>query len=370
VRTSLGAYIVGRAPVLIVGLWAVASFPLTTGNGPWQEWQHSVSEPWLAILSRWDSRWYYYVALDGYSYDPTAQSTVSFAPLLPALMWVGAHLVGRPNAEGYLAVGVVVANTALLALLGYLFVLTRRTWGSGAATRTLLCLLVFPTSFFLSAVYSESVFLVLAVAAFVHAEEERWWLVGLCGALAALARTYGVLIVFPLAYEYLARRGLRVRADLAWLAPVPVAFAGWLGYLWIVTGSPFATAFDETLRGKQLMPPWQTWQLFFSQPPVWGLKSNHSLTDFWFAIGFGVLVGMSWLLPRRALALYSTLMYLPMISTATLSSVSRYGLELFPVFIVLAHLTRWRVVLAVYLTVSGALALYLTARFALGYWVA
>jgi Gpi18-like mannosyltransferase len=191
VRTSLAAFIVGRAPLLIVGLWAVASFPLTTGNGPWQEWQQRVSEPWLAILSRWDSRWYYYVALDGYSYDPIAQSTVSFAPLLPVLMWVVAHVAGRPDAEGLLVAGVVVANAALLVLLGYLFVLTRRTWGRVVGARTLVCLLVFPTSFFLSAVYSESLFLALAVAAFVYAEEDRWWLVGVCGALAALARTYG-----------------------------------------------------------------------------------------------------------------------------------------------------------------------------------
>jgi hypothetical protein len=40
------------------------------------------------------------------------------------------------------------------------------------------------------------------------------------------------------------------------------------------------------------------------------------------------------------------------------------------VFVVLAQRTRRRTVVAAHLTIVGALALYLTARFALGYWVA
>ena len=70
-----------------------------------------------------------------------------------------------------------------------------------------------------------------------------------------------------------------------------------------------------------------------------------------------------------SLAIYATLFYLPMISSGQLLSDNRLGLELFPAFIVLGQLTRWRVAFAAYGTIAGGLALYLMARFALGYWV-
>jgi hypothetical protein len=139
IGTVFAMFIVGRLPLLLVALWAVRSFALRQGDGPWQEWSHAVSQPWLSLLSRWDGRWYYYVANDGYSFNPTQDSNVTFAPLLPGLMWLGAHLVGRADAEGLLATGVLVSNVALLVALGFLFELARRHWGRGVALRAVLC---------------------------------------------------------------------------------------------------------------------------------------------------------------------------------------------------------------------------------------
>jgi hypothetical protein len=89
-----------------------------------------------------------------------------------------------------------------------------------------------------------------------------------------------------------------------------------------------------------------------------------------FSLAFGVLVVLTWLRPWRSLAQHATRMHLPMISTATFSSVARHGLELLPAIIVLSQLTRRRLLFALYAMIAGALALYLIARFALGYWVA
>jgi Mannosyltransferase (PIG-V) len=368
----LAIFAVGRLPLLLVGLWAVSSFKLADGSGPWQEWAHSVPEPWLAMLSRWDGRWYFYVAHDGYSFDPNGESNVGFAPLLPALMALGGKLFGHNSAEVLLGVGAVVGNLALLIALGYLFVLTRRSGGTRLGTRTLLCLLLFPTSVFLSAVYSEAIFLAPAIAAFVYADDERWWLVGVCGALAALGRTYGVLIVVPLAWEYAARHGWRlsaVRQDVLWLGLIPLAFLAWMGHLYMRTGTLFSMTLEEAHRGRSPTWPWDVWAGFSSKPFDLTLDSSHSLADLGFVAGFGVLVVLTWFLKRRSLAIYATLFYLPMISSGLLSSVNRLGLELFPVFIVLGQLTRWRLAFATYGTLAGGLALYLMARFALGYWV-
>src|SRR5919198_741454 len=138
------AFAGSRLVLIGVGLWSMATFPLTTdGNGPWSEWNHLVPMNWVAIFSRWDGRWFIYVARDGYSFVPgqTGESNASFAPLLPMLMWLGAHTIGWTDTQGLLAVGVVVSHVALLVAMIYLGVLVVRTFNDQSlAVRTLICL--------------------------------------------------------------------------------------------------------------------------------------------------------------------------------------------------------------------------------------
>jgi Mannosyltransferase (PIG-V) len=374
VWAAVVAFAGSRLVLIGVGLWSMATFPLTTdGNGPWSEWNHLVPMNWVAMFSRWDGRWFMYVARDGYSFVPgqTGESDASFAPLLPGLMWLGAHFIGWTDTQGLLAVGVVVSQVAFLLALVYLALLVSRTGNRPLAVRTVVCLAIFPLSFFFSATYAEAVFLAPAVAAFVYAAEGRWWLAGLAGALAVLARTYGILILVPLAFEYLVSTRFRVGPQIAWLGLIPAAFVAWMAYMWLQTGDPLAMIHAQALWHRNLMPPWQTFHNFFSARIDWfTFKSNHSGLDLLFTLGYGVLVALAWRLKRKSLPLFATLLYLPMISTNLLSSVPRFGLELFPAFVVLGQLTaqRWR--LLAYCLVSGAGLVYLMARWAVGYWVA
>jgi hypothetical protein len=368
------AFAASRLALVVVGLWSMATFPLSRdGNGAWSEWNHLVPIDWVAMFSRWDGRWIMYVARDGYSFQlgQTGESNAAFAPLLPGLMWLGAHLIGWTDTQGLLAVGVVVSHVAFLLALVYLALLVSRTWDRPLAVRTVVCLAIFPLSFFFSATYTEAVFLAPAVAAFVYAGERRWWLAGLAGSLCVLARTYGVVILIPLAYEYLLSTRFRVGRQVAWLALIPAAMLAWMGYMWLQVGDPLAMIHAQALWHRTLMPPWQTFQNFFSGKIDWfTFKSNHSGLDLLFTLLYGALVALSWRLERKSLPLFATLLYLPMICTNLLSSVPRFGLELFPAFIVLGQLTaqRWRLV--AYCAVAGAGLVYLMARWAVGYWVA
>src|SRR5919204_6758399 len=86
------AFAGSRLVLIGVGLWSMATFPLSRdGNGAWSEWNHLVPINWVAMFSRWDGRWFMYVARDGYSFQlgQTGESNASFAPLLPGLMWLG-----------------------------------------------------------------------------------------------------------------------------------------------------------------------------------------------------------------------------------------------------------------------------------------
>jgi Dolichyl-phosphate-mannose-protein mannosyltransferase len=413
------AFAASRLALVVVGLWSMATFPLSKdGNGAWSEWNHLVPIDWVAMFSRWDGRWIMYVARDGYSFQlgQTGESNASFAPLLPSLMWLGAHLIGWTDTQGLLAVGVVVSHVAFLLALVYLAVLVSRTWDTPLAVRTVVCLALFPLGFFFSATYTEAIFLAPAVAAFVYAGERRWWLAGICGALCVLARPYGVLIAIPLLYEYLrstreaqevleaegpgttlgaqaagttlGAQGVRGRLEaqetlgaqgvrsapgpqVLWLGLIPLALLAWMAYMWFKVGDPLAMIHAQALWHRTLMPPWQTFQNFFSGKIDWlTFKSNHSGLDLAFTLFYGALVAMSWQLKRKSLPVFATLLYLPMVCTNLLSSVPRFGLELFPAFIVLGQLTAPRGRLLAYCAVASLGLVYLMARWAVGYWVA
>jgi Gpi18-like mannosyltransferase len=98
-------------------------------------------------------------------------------------------------------------------------------------------LLFGPVSFFFSSIYSEALFLPLAIGCIDRARRGRWWQAGALGALAGLTRFIGLMLVIPLVWQYAeshlrAGRGLRgLRLGLCWpaccrwRASGPIAFS-------------------------------------------------------------------------------------------------------------------------------------------------
>jgi hypothetical protein len=366
---ALPAFLISRVALFLTGLWSLNNLPLKPGDGTWQDWQPPIPATWIEIFSRWDSRWFYYVATEGYTYHPGDASDLVFPPLLPILMRVGAFLTGRTDKETLLAAGVVAANLALLVALVGLSRLVRRTWDGALAGRAVICLIAFPTAFFLSVAYADSLFLACAIVSFVCALERHWWAAGLLGALAALSRTYGVLLLAPLAYEYLLQHRWRLGRDAAWLTPIPIAFAVWVGFIIGVSGDLLVLPHVEQTWTREVMPPWQTMRVFFSTEMT-QTNFKHAPIDFWFTVAAVAMVALSWLLTRTSLAIYATLMVLPMLMTGLLVSNPRYTVLLFPGFIALARLLRWRQLLVLYVLGAGGFGLWMFSRYAAGWWVA
>jgi hypothetical protein len=145
----------------------------------------------LAPAARWDSVWYLAIARGGYGDgDPMKPA---FYPLYPGLMRAGGWLVGSP-----LTAGLLVSLVCCFAALVLLQRLTTLELGPEAARGTVLLVAFFPTAFFLSAVYSESLFLLLSVGAMLAARQGRWGWAGIAGGLAAITRNSGVLLLVPL----------------------------------------------------------------------------------------------------------------------------------------------------------------------------
>lgn len=354
-----------RAVLLIVGVLAIWLLPSPRGE-PFAGLEDAAIKTW----SRWDGGWYLSIARSGYSYEPGHESNVAFAPLLPALMRAGGVLLGTDD-RGLLVAGIAVANISLLIALGYLVALVKLDFDDATAARTALYLLVYPGAFFLSAVYPQAPFLACVVASLYYARRGRWWVAGAVGAVAALARPYGVLLAIPLGYEYLRQRDFRVRsirADVFSLALVPASAGLWAAYLGLRFGDPFVIVNAARAWGR-FIPPWALdlegleWVPFATQVTPW------FFVDLAFALALALLVVQAWRTQRRSYAIYATLIGLTAVLSGQLGSGLRYALELFPAFIALAIIGAAAPLRRAYAWPAFILENVLAARFALGYWV-
>src|SRR6202011_17894 len=102
----------------------------------------------------------------------------------------------------HLLAGLVISNLAFLAALAYIYALSKMEFGDeSTAFHAIFYIAIFPTAIFFSAVYTESLFLALTVASVYYARRGNYITSGIVGALAALTRVEGVLLVLPLMYE-------------------------------------------------------------------------------------------------------------------------------------------------------------------------
>jgi hypothetical protein len=291
-------------------------------------------------------------------------------------MKLGTVLVGRSDREAIASVGIAISNAALLVAVFYLVRLAREDLDPAAAARAALYLLIFPTTLFLSSVYPHALFLAAATASLYYARHGAAWRSAALAALAALTRAPGALLVFPLAWELIAVGPLSARGD--WTAPVrrlapltlvPIAVLAWVAYGAWRFGQPLA--FLEAQRAWNRAPsaPWQ-----ILEPYLQGRAVLYGFTDTWldlaFAAGYAVLIVLAWRCLRPSYALLTTLLFLAPLSTGSTQSMTRLGVELFPMFLVLGLAGRRCWFHRLYTVASVGFATLLTLMFALHYWVA
>jgi len=191
----------------------------------------------VRLFFNYDGGWFIDIARHGYTGFSAARGwdnpyiSTAFYPLYPAAV----RLLSYPLLGHYFAAGLLVSWLSLFFALLYLRRLAALYQGEEAARRTCLCLLLFPTAVFLAAGYSESIFLLCAVAGLYHARRSSWVLAGLWGYLACLARPVGLAVGAAAALEALRQAGWRPRGlkpRMAALLAAPLGLATYMAYLW------------------------------------------------------------------------------------------------------------------------------------------
>lgn len=311
----------------------------------------------LTSWDRWDSVWYLGIAKNGYTYSPIGASGANFFPLYPLLVHMAQLPIGPfAGARSYLLAAFAISWVTFIAACVLIYRLAADRFGRRVAHLSVLLLATFPYSFFFGAAYTESLFLLLAVAAFLAMDHRRWWLAGVCSLLAAAVRPPGLIVGVCLALAYvLDWRATRhpARRDLLALGLAPLGTLAYMAYCWQRFGDPFAYAVTsragwhgahlqsgalDVLRSKLEHPGW----LVHGSPA--------SLIVGTYAVGvviFCLLVPPIWRALGPHYAIYSLASILaPLVTYPTLGSMGRYTTVIFPAFIVVALALRRRPTLA------------------------
>ena len=147
-----------------------------------------VANWWLNPWTPFDSAHYLAIAGEGYNF-----LRLTWFPLYPALLRLAGTDILMMAAWGFL-----LSNIAFAIALGVFYRLTVIDVNEKVATVAVWALAFFPTSAFFSAVYTESVFLLLISGAFWCVRGERWAWAGFFGFCAACTRNSGPIIFLAL----------------------------------------------------------------------------------------------------------------------------------------------------------------------------
>ena len=261
------------AVIAAVVVWASETY-LGLASYYRSEWNSGPSFRGDALVRgwiRWDASWYSGIARNGYFYRVDEQSSVAFFPLYPMLM----RALGSLSLDSYVA-GMLVSLAAGLGTVMLFSRWCRAHLSAAEAWTALLCLVLYPYAFYLfGVVYADTLFVVLAIAAFVALERRRPVLAGCFGLLAALTRPVGIALLLGLVVLVLEQRGVvgrsvepgsSLRSRLRRLRPADagvlltgVGLLGYMTYLWRTFGDPLAFAATQSAPGWNLDPGPRTW---------------------------------------------------------------------------------------------------------------
>ena len=226
----LAVFLVTRLLVLAVAITAETTQP------PPPEDVIVDARPILTSLTSWDGRYYTGIAAHGYHADPSYGPDYAFYPGYPiAIRALSLLTLGDIDLAA-----VLVGNGAFLLLLVALYALSVRYLDRERALLALWFFALAPGAVAYGLAYSESVFVLCLVLAFLALERRHVWLAGIALALATLTRVPGILFGLPLLMLLVSQDGYRpTRRWLPFLL-APAVLLGHYAVLWWVTGDPFA----------------------------------------------------------------------------------------------------------------------------------
>lgn len=312
----------------------------------------------IDLRVHWDSFWYLKIVEKGYEYQPGQLSSIAFFPLYPLLIWIFSFILPSPSLAGW-----IISTIALIVAGIFLYKLVSEFHPEVDPLESIILLLIFPTAFFLTSVYTESLFLALSIAFFYFLFKKKFLISAILLSLASLCRINGLFLFIPFIYEYFMYFRFKrfINPSLLSFLIAPLGIVSFMVYQHIQFGQPLAFLKAQMQWGRE----------FMFNPKHFQFQTASSIANFstdLLFLAIGLVTGFI-LLKRvnKSYGFYVLTTTLVATSTGTLMSIGRFVLILFPIFILIASLKSKEFKLA-WMLLSTLLLAVFTSMFVSNYW--
>lgn len=346
----IAAIIVWKIFILVVAFWAISAIRY---KPKFSAFNSSYGQRFPMIVTIWgnfDGMHYLEVAQNGYK--PTL---LPFFPLYPLAIRFFYGL----NHYSWILTAITLSHVAFFAMIPFLIWLAKKEGLN--LNLFFLLLLTFPTSFFFGAVYNDALFFFFATLTLFFSRKDAWILACLTASLATLTRLNGLALFPYLVTVMLMPKDANIletwevkKICLDILKNVSSLFKKW--QLWITVSIPltfigYLVFIQQTYGNWHLlfnaMDIWGQSSVVFPLQPIWRyLKIFVSISptqlNFWVAaieLFFFLFycVAICWSIKKIFFPYWVFLFCSILIPalTGTYQGMPRYGLHLFPLFLIL-----------------------------------
>jgi len=331
-----------------------------------------INPVWLWNRANFDGAHYLGISRRGYGLYQQA-----FFPFYPRLIKFLTPIFAGKD----LLAAIFISNFSLLLLLYSFYKLILLDFDDQTARWATVFFLLFPTSFFLSCVYTESLFIFLVLTSFYTARTNRWLAAGIFGLLASYTRVTGVLLFPALLYEWyqVEKNKISKLEKIKNLLPVFLVPLGLLSYmrylgneyrdcLLFLHVQPF---FGAERSGSRIILIYQVFWRYLK------MILTSKLDFLYFTVWLELLVAILLLIVfaysikkkiRTSYLVFAILSFFVPTLSGTFLSLPRFALAFFPCFIYLGTIKN-KVIRISLLTIFGITFLISSALFFRGYWL-
>lgn len=334
------SFLAWRIAITLIAILAIRYLPLFSQNFFGGKYINYITNPLFYGWANFDGEHYLSIAI--YGYKDLQQAFFPAYPYLVRLLSQSTDLVLN------IWSGLIISNTLFLGSLFMFWKIVRLDYSTKIAKLAIISLLVFPTSFYFGAVYTESLFLFSSLLTYYLYRKNKYLLSGLVGILMTLTRVYGIFVLFVILIDVLKNKPSIieiVKQKIYWLGLSILGPLTYMCFCWKNYNDPFAFYNLQTLVGEQrskyliLLPQvfyryivkiipnldWSNFPIVFT-----------TILELSIAILLLIILILSFRKIRWDYWIYIVLGYVLPSLTGSFSSLPRYVAVLFPVFVILS----------------------------------
>ena len=356
-----------RLALQLVAAAAIAYLPFWPTYPNWDIILMNQGPEWLWFWGGFDGVHYLNIAEKGYEYGLTQ----AFFPLYPLLIkWFNV-------AHNSLVTALIISHLSFIGLVYFFVKLGRLDFKKTTVKWAGILLLLFPASFFLFGVYTESLFLFLAAACFYYSRKKSFLLAAVLAGLASATRLVGIFLLPAILWEYYKVKKPKLLPLVGFCLIASSGLLLYLNYLQrrfndfliFVHSQP---GFGAGRQVDELVLPYQVVvryvKMFISVSPSNDIYPVLAF-EFLATLGLAALIVYAlWKKLRPSYLMFIIPALLLPTLTGTFASMPRYGLIAFPLFYLLGNLKNKYIKITL-ATVFGLTLAWALVRFSRGMWL-